>query len=614
MGIRFPQGGDMPSDQELLSTEAPIQVQDEYSFMDRVADMGSLRPSEKGMRAMKAAGAVVDQAWEDTAVGIWARKSALSELESYGGKQITPEEANKLYPEMTTPFDKPLTPLVADYLANNDFERRERARIIAEGPQGLGTDVTNFGLGMLTHLMDPLETGTMLIGGAAFGAVAKAGTLGKGLQGLATAESLSLGESVALSVAEATTADLAQNIGLEVATAVQVENEQGNYDIAQGAANVALGTLAGPILGTLHGIGKAGFRSAESAIARRLEKDILQTSPAAAKEIERVVMSDIASGRDPDVSPILESLAMETSVKEVPGKLKYEYTPIKGVVPEGKKFYIAADSADLPNAKRFYTSDGLGRGTHVTDNPGVANVTAGRSLDEGAGVVHEINLDGAKVLDLDEKVLPGSAEHEVFTRALRETGDPNPEATLSEMTPRQIVERFDDFPETTSAKAFDAYENGLREAGFDAVKTSGESRMGFEGHEPHNAMMILNEERVKSNGAFTPDPEVRNGISAQVRERALQYREDPTRNRFDMDADVAAKRMEGIETISLETAQRVQTARAEAEVLLEELTMLEGQGNLPASMKQTLEQIRELQAAEKDTDFLVKAATFCVRA
>jgi len=77
--------------------------------------------------------------------------------------------------------------------------------------------------------------------------------------------------------------------------------------------------------------------------------------------------------------------------------------------PEGKKFYYATEGGNEPGAKRLFTSDSMGTGTHLTDNPLVANATAGREMAAGHGSVVPVEMPALKTFDLNMPLFQGNA-------------------------------------------------------------------------------------------------------------------------------------------------------------------------------------------------------------
>src|SRR5690606_6822873 len=125
------------------------------------------------------------------------------------------------------------------------------------------------------------------------------------------------------------------------------------------------------------------------------------TSPEADLAIARQNVAATMTDTRPDFNPMREALAKETSVK--PQEFgKGEYTFQKGSV-EGKTLYVATKDhvSDLRSGSRLPLGDDYGFGTHLSDNPGVANAAAARSMADSPGAVHGVEVAGLKAVDLD---------------------------------------------------------------------------------------------------------------------------------------------------------------------------------------------------------------------
>lgn len=609
-GFQFPQGNELPNDQELLEQNPPPA--EELGFTDLLADYASLRPNERVRRSIRATEAQLEETWQGTAVGLWARSSALDELESMGGKTLTPEEANKLYPHMPVPYKEPVSELVAKYKSDEFLERSARRQAIEAAPNyGMASLVGGFVQDVGTHLADPIETATMFLGGAVFGAAARAGYLGTRAAATAAAVesgTATVGQRVGLNVLEATTADLAQNVTLELDAAAVASRERIDpFRVEDSLVNIATGLVVGPALGAaVSGLQVGG---------RQLGKFLDETSPEAKNLVVSQAIRDVESGRLPDVAPLREALARETSVTQVEGKLGYNFYPLRSEIPQASRRFYIATQRGMDNTPTKAIADTLFEGSvQATDNPGVANAAASRALSQGAGSVVEIDAAGLKILSVDDPLVAGSREEQAFTKALAEMGVEDPLAELRGSTPREILETLQMMAEDVDGRPepLNALKESLKEMGYDALVSEGRTRAGVP-VDPHNALTFLDESKIRRQGFYEPDPEVRQDPPAEAISRAMAER-DALSNRYDMDASAAEQALLDLDGVDFSPTKQALEARAELDSALEEFKMLDEQGILPKEMRQDYNRLQEMRAESENEAFILKAAQFCVRA
>lgn len=590
------------------------------SYQDGVAQLPSPTTYEEAKSALQ------DNTWLDTAVGYIARNRALSELNSAGGRKLTPEEANSKYPNLPNPFREDTNENVAQFLYDQYVEKQKREQIIASGPKDSWSRTKLAGVGILSHLEDPIETGSMLIGGAALGGAARAGTFGTTAAGLA--RSAAWGGRFAVGLGENAVLGTAQVAGLE-AWKAQTMGREGveNYDPHEGFQNVVSNLVAAPIFAAF-GATLGGLRTrlpegveaphvqtagdiAGNALSRRLD----EMSPEAKTAVIRSAIADVSEGRLPDASRIMEALSKETSVSsfDFPEKFNYQYTPLGDTVPAGKKFYIAAEGGEFNSSKRFFTSDPLGDGTHMTDNPGVANAAAARSMENGHGVVWEVTPKrDLNIMKLDQPI-PEQAQA-AFQKALGEIGYEDPKLTASEMTGKEAIDEIYSSVKDagTDGKVLTDLQQALKDAGYDALHEDGSLRNGAE-HEPHNATMLLDDEAVTANKFYEPDASVRNPPSQELIDQAISSREG-LQSRVDLDPRAPDIMVEKAKTVEFDSQKWVKDISDNVDTMLEDYKLLEEQGHLSPEEVRGLEVLREQDARNELESRALKAAIVCVGA
>lgn len=535
-------------------------------------------------------------AWRDTGVGLLARHMALKELESTGAKPISADEANKLYPFMDEPFREDINPYVAKMKADDYIQRQELQEKIALGPQDGWTKAKQFGVGALAHMMDPLEFVAAQGVGLALGGLAVQGALG------ARAAQASRAGTLGYTAGEALGSSLVENIGIEGAQKF-VENEEGIVD-PRTKGQIATDVVVGSLFETALQAAPKAFRSTGPSLKSFLK----QTSPEADRVIVGQVIHAADTGVIPNLEPMVKSLAQETSVD---GKLvSYDYVPIKPdpqtrvASLEGKKFYIATKAID-PDAPTAALGDSFGFGTHLTDHPGVANAAAARGMADQVGGVSEVEISSLKPLDIEEP----------FPTELQES-------LLETLKTIEGMEGLD--PNTSTAKEFllkinDLVEEGIatidssikvkqqiQAAGYDSLISNGKTRAGFE-HTPHNQITLLDDTKIKQVADYDANPEIRNDPKGSDLDEYKQQFEKP--KKFLEDPDTYQKQVAELEEFD---AQAASDLGKELDTVLEDMKLLEAQGNMTEADLKVFEEARNDIARAEQFSTIVKAFKSCV--
>jgi hypothetical protein len=406
----------------------------------------------------------------DHASGVINRFLKSKAVEAQASPTLSPEEANQKYPYMPTPYREPVSALVAQYRAD-EFLRQDKRQQALDGAPNYGPigALSNMALDMGVGFTDPGTIAGMVAGGVAAGALMKTGTVAKAAAALGkySPELAKLGESVL----HGTVNDLAFNTTAEAGKQIVAKSEKVQpYTLADSGAAILQGMALSPVFAGLHygasrmaRIGevpaKVPFveKTPQEQTQIRMGRQLQETSPEAGPLIMRQAAQNVLNGVRPDVEPVFKSIAHETALTEVPGVHKYNYEPLGGTSPEGKKYYYVTEGGNEPGVKRLFTSDSMGTGTHLTDNPLVANPTGARELSHGTGSIVPVEMPHLKIFKLNEMLSPEMPEHGVFADALEKTGMPRDvaEQVLSERTPKDIVDWLQDHNAANPPKPYE---------------------------------------------------------------------------------------------------------------------------------------------------------------
>lgn len=564
----------------------------------------------------EATSAAFENALQDTPTLLAARLNVIGEFENTGTAKITAEEANRKFPGMSTPFQEDINPYVAQYRFDQEREKQNLAYKMANGPDDMWTKTKVFGAGLLAHIMDPVEFGVGAIVGWAVGGAAAAGAFGSKVARVAStveAGSAGVATRVGLNAGREAVGNLAQNVAQEGAQAYTVGRE-GNIDERTGAevlTDIAVSTFAATVLGTA--VAEGSHQLAKQLAGTK--RMIRNTSPEADLPIARATLSALESEGRPDTTPMLQTLAKETSVlPQDYGKPAYKFEPLVAERVGEKVFYAATKDAvtELNAGQKVTLGDDFGFGTHVTDNPGVANAAAARSMSDNVGSVHEISMGQLNPLHLDSPLAPG-ALRESLGEILGQTEIQGLKEILETESAKNVLTYIRNavdaelLPEGTLAKV----EMAIKENGYNSMVSDGRSHMGFD-HQAHNHVTILDDTLIKQGKALEPDPGVVRAPTKDelnVATEKVQAKE----NLIFANKPEYTKNIESLKDVPQVTRNDNAAIRAETENMLQELTERQKQGLLSMADFEKVKALREgLQSLEDEHTFL-KAFTICAR-
>jgi hypothetical protein len=572
-------------------------------------------------------------AWElakqDTAVGAISRMWQMHKAASVPAQKITADEANAKYP-MDTPFREDVSPIVAQKQFQAFTDRRTLEEKVARGPQDAYNKLKRFGVGMAAHLIDPVELGTSTLIGWGVG-----GIIAKSAIGAALAEQAgsSIAARTALSAGESITGNFLENVGTEALNIKADMKEKRQYDPIEGLTNLTVGTFLGAIPHValkefkFRLKGETGFegylKSADQGevsidnLAARRNKMILDTSPEADRAIVSTTVGNLSEDVRPDVAPILQSLAKEIDV-ETPG---YEFKPAADTADfEGKKIFLATREAtdNLAQGTNVPLGDDYGIGIHATDNPGVANAAAARTMSDAPGNIHEAELTGeVKPLSLEGPV-PDSLKDQV-RQGLTHIGE---DANMVESLPMKTVLKLFKESELDGIMpegSMQAFGEEIKNAGYNALVSDGSEHMGVPMENRHNHITLLDESLVKQKSSQAADPSfVRKPTDAELnalRDKALGHRESMLVSKANMESELARlediRKAEGIKKGSLADSQEFEKAMND---LNETFDSMEKQGLMDEGLQKEREALNEAKQNVEAMHTMRKAFMDCMGA
>jgi hypothetical protein len=582
----------------------PIQLgeQADWSF-EEYQNQGAKSTTEEAVSAAS------ELAWNDTALGLFARRGIINELQEQGVTKITPEEANNRHPNMRVPFRESVSPLIAQMRADQEADRDELIRKINNGPDDGWSKTKVFGAGMVAHLMDPVEFGAGAFIGWGIGGLAARGALGARVTNVARgvqSGTASTATRISFNFARESTGNLIQNVGQELGQNI-VEGKEGMQSQRTGPeilTDIAIGTFAASVVGT--GV-------AEGAYNLKGIKNILRsTSPEADLAVARTTISALETELRPNVNPIIETLARETSVLPQDfGKPEYKFEPVTPDNFKGKVLYATTRDAvkDLRVGDRAPLGDDFGFGVHLTDNPGVANAAAVRSMADNVGAVHSVELDDLKPIYLDATIPDGVTKNEIYQILKDIEFDDAIEAVNTESA-RTLFDyiKYAESAELVPPGTLADLQSSMKADGYNALVSDGSKHLGYE-HTPHNHVTVLDENLIKQKATFEPDRAMVKAPSQDLINNVVDRNSDKSQQVFSEKGNYEFN-LEQIKDIQTQTRNDVQGIRSETESMIADFEEQVKQGLMPENIVKALkESIQDIE----DEHSVLKAFANCVR-
>lgn len=562
---------------------------------------------EKLVTSSDATGAAYDLAWRDTIFGLYGRSAQISEFEATGATKLTRQEANDMYPDLPEPFTEDVNPYVAALKYSNFKEKQELEYKMSMGPEDSWTQTKMFGAGLVAHLLDPAEFGAGALVGWAVGGAALTGGLGATAERIAvqaSAKGASLPSRLAFDAIEGGGGALIENTAQEMIQK-RVEAREGIVD------ERSFGDIATDVL--IGSVAAFGMQAIPKSIARGVElhaegvrRNLRDTAPEADLPVARHYAASAQNGTRPNITPLMNVIAKETDVVEF-NNVKYTHTPLvksaDGRIKTDESFFISRGEL-TPNAPIKHVGDDYGfGGTHVTNNPGVANAASARSMSDSIGAVEEVRLSELRPLFLDE--VPSPELKTAFAKFVDESGfnlKDVPDASTKEYL--EIFKDMVDAGAVPEAKLLELAQT-IKDMGFDSLYSNGKSRLGVE-HSAHNHIILLDDTKFQKVGEFKADRnQIRKPNEAELAEARKQV-ESP--DRFLGEKDFYQKKMQELTESNLEQANS--DFRKNVESDLEFLEDLNKQGLLEDP--KIIDEIKQNLAEAEEGFTILKAYKACL--
>jgi hypothetical protein len=579
-----------------------------------------------------------DLAQRDTIVGAASRLWAARGLEQDGGKKISPDQANERFPDMEEPFREPINERVAQFQYDQSRERQRLERKVMMGPSDPYTRSKQFGVGLLAHMMDPVELGASTLTGWGVGAVIGRTAIGAAM---AARAATSLAARTALNAGEAVAGNLIENTVNEGVVAAADTAEGHEYDPVQGMKNLAMSTFLGAIPGmalkevSFHMGHTSNLRVDEAhpeakidltglppqehvevdTLARTRNGMLLETSPEADLAVVRGVVGNLENDVRPDVTPMFEALARETDVNPADfGHTPYNFDPVTPETIGGRRMFMTSREAvpDLDYRTTVPLGDEFGLGLHTTDNPGVANAAAVRSMADIPGTVHEIEIKGElRPLDLDAPIPDNMMD--MARKALDHIGE-GPELA-DHLTTHDLfrILKQAEMEDALPQGFMKSLNQGLQDLGYNALVSKGESRMGVPLDNPHNHVTILDPSMIEKKATFEPDTKMvrppDEQALADLQDKAL----GPKKSML-IDEQKYKEAVAQVEKMKSEAKAQTSDLKAEIDEQIADFEDMHKQGLLDEGLQKEFEQVKQFRADLETNAVLDKAAAFCMGA
>lgn len=429
--------------------------------------------------------------------GALARSHTQSDIESDFDRQnrtkITPDEANRRYPDLPKAFTEPVYPEIADLIASDNRRRQVLQSWISRGAeQGFGTDLA---VGAVAGFADPANLALMAVTG--------------GISG---------GLGIARSARNIFLENLAINLGTSGLTLPQRIKERQDVSLGQEAVQVVAGAAGGTAFEFAVGAAAKGLR----AVFSRAESFVGGMNSKAQERNLRAAVAQHENGARIDVTPGVREAELRLAGATEPGTggAPYVFRPVDH--PSDRSFYVAthADTGAPVKSGEFGEV-----GLQAVDNSRVANNLASAPESEFTGKLQEIRVpEDAKLLDLEKPVAEKSAAQfvDALERSLGVKLDLPEGATLRDALHQAKQEvQLGDTPKPTSQIAVEVAQG-----------------MGFEGYQyvdrttsaPHNGVVLFDESRAIPGQEFQANKEVTPRMNPEEQQQLSQFDESPARS------------------------------------------------------------------------------------
>jgi hypothetical protein len=510
------------------------------------------------------------------------------------GKKLDPNEANRLFPEVETPFTEPVSYGVAEEIANRTRERNELRSVISRGPQGFLPGAARLGSSLVINMLDPVNIGASLLTSGVFSAARIGGLV---------AETSYLGRAMGTSFGRNVIEGAIGSAAGEGVVAYRNEQEHQDYSAFDLMKNVAIGSFG---YAGLHWLGSKAFRFVQP----KVKSYLYGVSPETAAKAEATAVGQFAMDRPVDVHPIVDEARMRTSGDSirVPGKYsnlpEYKYSPMER--PDRPMYAATPDTSSNWSEGKFYTIEqDFGSGRYFTDNPIVANNHSGKEVVKGRFV--QTDLKDANLINL-EKPLPENLKA-LVEPLLKEGRVAEPD--ILNKSGKEVLESvrtavsLGTLPET----ALDDLGQAFKQAGLDGYRHEGGQFYRSE-NAKHNVVMLFDHEKATPGQEFSPDPQI---IPRMTEEKLTQILDEQNSFKNSILHDEQAHQdLKDIIDNPPPDLDRIALEK-ETQGLEDLVNGLKDQGALDEADLKVLEDLKKLAVDSQAEDEAVKMAISCVR-
>lgn len=497
--------------------------------------------------------ASVKLAYEEGPVMSWARQNAVENLEKLGQEKVSPDKLNELYPGMEVAFDKPTSRTVADYL----WTRQQERNLLRERASG-NNSVSNFAASIVGSLADPVNFAVNYGVGLAFRGVQ---ALSKGAKSLSDVKKISqaaqASETTLGAVAREAGEGLVGSVVTEPLSYMAAQKEQQDYTITDALTNVAVGSLAFPVgMGAVKGLAKGA-------------KKLMAINPDADRTLKMYAKTQLENDKVVNVDPAIdEQLNMKRAQDATASNLDYSQ-------PQTGEFYgySIKGGQDITSLTSF--GEDLGDAIQLTTKKDTANNFAINDFSDADGVVHSVNLDNARILDLDKPVDGSNITKESFL----------------------------DLPEAKK-KEF-----------IDKIKSEGYDGVAYRQEDGSDVLAVFNKEKVQSKNIEYPDrakrvvPDQSNFIKTETENMTSQ------KGDFDYDINIDQK-VKDLDAVKVDQTDDMLVLKQENDLIdeqiREELAQNKSAEIKDPELEAISERIKEHRAKDLMNEKITKAAIVCV--
>lgn len=608
MAGQLPQGAFGPGGAPIPVTDTP---EDPYHYFNRFA-------SELPTSYWEGIKAEASMAYENMPTNAIFRALDLKQTEQDSGAKIHPNDLNKKYPEVDTPFTEPTSDLVAAEIARRARDRHELESIAGRSSMGGGS---RFATSLVVGSLDPLNLGAAILSG---GILRAAGVIG---------EAASVGRYAANAAIEGTAGAALP----EAITGYANAQEHQDYGLGDYFKNVATA-----------GVGFAGLATAGKYAALPLLKrgwgksaEYLARTPEAERLSHETAVGQLMMDRQVDVEPITRQMLQEGSPTSRPVLPEYNFRKLETAdqVRERTLYHGSEKSqGSFADAPKSVIEENFGQGVYLTDNPAVANGHASRTFTDSNGKMFQVAVDHPELnlINLDKRVEQGPARNIVETYldeqrsrpggqlengdkavALRGNAPGAPSPFERGGTMKEVFEHVQReiqagrLPET----ALDDLGSRFKAAGFDGYIHEGGNFLGHEGA-PHNIVQLLDPEKTGDAGGLARETGQMEPDASQVERPSPEQAQDLAReqaapeNGINHDPAAIQEFEQNLKTPAKEI--EIPDIQEHDKVAMDALRKLKEEGGLSPEELKEFDNLSDLEAAAHEEETTIKASMFCL--